>query len=79
MGAIMRKSDQYHKWVEWSEEDRAYLGHCPDIITSIHGEDPVAVYADLCKVVEEVIEHFEKQGRPIPQATIRPTRPAIAV
>ena len=37
----MKKSDQYHKWVEWSEEDQVYVGKCPDLITGIHGEDPV--------------------------------------
>ena len=39
----MKKSDQYHKWVEWSAEDQTYIGKCPDVITGIHGEDPVAV------------------------------------
>jgi hypothetical protein len=31
----MKESDQYHKWVEWSEEDQAYIGKCPDLITGI--------------------------------------------
>lgn len=33
----MKKSDQYHKWVEWSEEDQTYMDKCPDLITGIHG------------------------------------------
>jgi hypothetical protein len=32
----MKKSDQYHKWVEWSEEDQIYIGKCPGVITGIH-------------------------------------------
>ncbi len=36
----MKRSDQYHKWVEWSDEDEAYIGKCPDLITGIHGDDP---------------------------------------
>jgi len=34
----MKTGDQYHKWVEWSEEDQTYIGKCPDLISGIHGE-----------------------------------------
>jgi len=68
----MRSADRYLKWLEWSDEDRTYLGKCPDLITGIHGEDPVKLYAELCDVVEEVIVHFEAQGRPLPRPRIRP-------
>ena len=57
-GSGMRTSDHYHKWVEWSEEDAAYIGKCPDLITGIHGDDPVRVYGELCEVVEEVVFPF---------------------
>ena len=43
----MKKSDQYHKWVEWSEEDQIYIGKCPDVIAGIHSEDPVQLYGFL--------------------------------
>ena len=59
----MKTSDLYHKWVEWSEADQAYIGKCPDLITGIHGDDPVIVYQELCKVVDEVIQHFQESGR----------------
>ena len=68
----MKTSDQYHKWVEWSEEDQTYLGKCPDLITGIHGDDPLQVYADLCDVAEDVVRHFESNGRPLPPPRIRP-------
>ncbi|MFQ5730548.1 MAG: pilus assembly protein HicB [Planctomycetaceae bacterium] len=68
----MKATEQYHKWVEWSDEDNAYIGKCPDLITGIHGDDPVVVYRDLCETVDEVIHHFEQQGRPLPQPRIRP-------
>jgi hypothetical protein len=71
-GATMKKADQYHKWVEWSEEDQTYIGRCPDLITGIHGVDPVTVYTDLCEVVEEVVMHFEKSGKPLPKSRTRP-------
>jgi predicted RNase H-like HicB family nuclease len=70
----MKTSDQYHKWVEWSEEDQTYLGKCPDLITGIHGDDPIQVYGDLCEVVENVIEHFKTDGRPLPPPKVRPMR-----
>ncbi len=70
----MKTSDQYHKWVEWSEEDQAYLGKCPDLITGIHGDDPRQVYSDLCDVAEEVVSHLESTGRPLPPCRIRPMK-----
>ena len=68
----MRQGDQYHKWVEWSDEDQTYIGRCPDLITGIHGDDPAKVYAELCEVVEEVIVHLESEGRALPDAKVRP-------
>ncbi len=69
---MKRPGDRYHKWVEWSEADQAYIGRCPDLITGIHGDDPVQVYAELCEVVENVIRHFEESGRPLPPPKVKP-------
>lgn len=71
-GWAAEAADQYHKWVEWSDEDQTYIGKCPDLITGIHGDDPVRVYADLCEVVEDVLCHFEKTGKPLPTCRTRP-------
>ena len=68
----MKASDQYHKWVDWSDEDSVYIGRCPDLITGIHGDDPVTVYEELCGVVDEVIEHFQSTGRSLPPPRVRP-------
>ncbi|MBW2011718.1 MAG: pilus assembly protein HicB [Deltaproteobacteria bacterium] len=70
----MKESDKYHKWVEWSEEDQVYIGKCPDLITGIHGNDPVALYGELCEVVEDVVNHFKAEGRPLPPPQVRPIR-----
>lgn len=70
----MRPSDRYHKWVEWSEEDDVYIGKCPDLITGIHGPDPVSLYAELCETVDQVVEHFESENRVLPPAQTRPMR-----
>lgn len=68
----MKDLDRYHKWVEWSEDDKVYIGKCPDLITGIHGDDPVTLYGDLCEVVQDVINHFTAEGRPLPQPRVRP-------
>ena len=68
----MKQSDQYHKWVEWSEEDQTYIGKCPDLITGIHGDNPAKLYSELCEVVEDVIRHIAAEGRPLPTPRICP-------
>ena len=73
----MKTSDQYHKWVEWSEEDGVYIGKCPDLITGIHGDDPKKIYADLCQVIEDVIAHFESEGRSLPPPRVRPMQEVL--
>ena len=70
----MNVNDRYHKWVEWSDDDHTYIGRCPDLITGIHGNDPVRLYAELCETVDEVIKHFQQEGRPLPEPRVRPMR-----
>jgi predicted RNase H-like HicB family nuclease len=70
----MKLGDRYLKWIEWSEEDSTYLGKCPDLITGIHGDDPVQLYAELEGVVNDVLEHLASEGRPLPEARVRPMR-----
>ena len=67
----MKTVTEYHKWVKWSEVDQVYIGKCPDLITGIHGDDPVQVYQELGEVLEEVIDHFQKSGRPLPLPRVR--------
>jgi len=68
----MKTTDSYHKWVEWSDEDGVSIGKCPDLISGIHGDDPVRVYSDLARIVEKVVAHFEQSGRQLPPARVRP-------
>ncbi|MFM7207381.1 MAG: type II toxin-antitoxin system HicA family toxin [Planctomycetaceae bacterium] len=74
---FMKTTDAYHKWVEWSDEDGAYIGKCPDLISGIHGDDPVRVYADLARVIEEVVAHFEQSGRQLPPPRVRPMQDVV--
>jgi predicted RNase H-like HicB family nuclease len=73
----MKASDQYHKWVEWSDEDQTYIGKCPDLITGIHSDDPVRLCSELCEVIDEVIRHFASDGRPLPPPRIRPMQEVL--
>ena len=73
----MKIIDQYHKWIEWSEEDQTYIGKCPDLITGIHGEDPIKLYEELCEVLDDVIVHFQKEHRILPVPTVRPMQEVI--
>ena len=73
----MKLSDQYHKWVEWSDEDQTYIGKCPDLITGIHGDDPKKVYAELCEVIEDVITHLSSKGEPMPAPKVRPMQEVV--
>jgi predicted RNase H-like HicB family nuclease len=73
----MKQSDRYHKWVEWSDEDRTYVGKCPDLITGIHGDDPRKLYAELCQVIDETIAHFRAEGRRLPDPRVRPMQEIV--
>lgn len=68
----MNTIDQYHKWIEWSDEDQVYIGRCPDLITGIHGDDPIKLYGELCATLDDVVEAFATKGRPLPPPCIRP-------
>jgi predicted RNase H-like HicB family nuclease len=66
----MKDSSRYVKIVEWSEEDQCFVGHCPGLIgPCCHGEDEVAVYQQLCQIVEEWLELMKADGKPLPPAT----------
>ncbi len=73
----MKESDQYHKLVEWSEEDQTYIGKCPDLITGIHGDDPVQLYSELCEVIDDVMRHCTAEGRSLPRPRIRPMQEVV--
>jgi predicted RNase H-like HicB family nuclease len=66
----MKSSAKYAKIVEWSEEDQCYVGSAPGLILGgCHGEDEKQAFDELCQIVEEAIELYRKENRPIPPAT----------
>ena len=67
----MNESANYIKIVEWSDEDKCFIGECPGIIGQCcHGSDEAQVYAELCVIVDEWIEIMKQDGEPLPPPTI---------
>jgi len=68
----MAKGDRYVKVVEWSDEDKCFVGTCPQLMYGgSYGNDATKVFVELCKMVEEAIETLEETleeaGKPLPQ------------
>ena len=66
----MKDSAKYAKIVEWSEEDQCYVGSAPGLILGgCHGSDEKGGFEDVCQIVEEAIELYRKDRKPLPPAT----------
>lgn len=66
----MKDSARYAKIVEWSDEDQCYVGSSPGLIFGgCHGSDEKEVFAQLCDIVEEAIELYKRDGKPLPPPT----------
>ena len=64
----MAKGDRYVKVVEWSDEDKCFVGTCPQLMHGgSYGDDATKVFVELCEMVEEAIETLEEAGKPLPQ------------
>ncbi len=67
----MTGSAQYIKIVEWSDEDRCFIGYCPGIIgPCCHGDNEIEVYRALCQIVDEWLEIARRENRALPPPTI---------
>jgi hypothetical protein len=67
----MKDSDRYLKIVEWSEEDRCYVGTATGLMFGgCHGDDEQAVHAELCDIVDEIIGIYKQDGHPLPPPTV---------
>lgn len=66
----MKDSARYAKIVEWSDVDQCYVGSSPGLFYGgCHGDDEQEVFAELCQIVEETIELYHKDGKPLPPPT----------
>lgn len=63
----MTEGARYAKIVEWSEQDGCFIGSCPELFYGgCHGLDQRAVFDELCEMVEETIELYRQDGKPLP-------------
>jgi len=66
----MKDSARYAKIVEWSDEDQTYVGSCPGLfLGGYHGDDEREIFDALCDIVDEVLELYRADGRPLPPPT----------
>ncbi len=66
----MKESARYVKIVEWSEEDQCFIGSCPGLLYGgCHGDNELRVFEQLCETVDEVIDLYKQDGKPLPPAT----------
>jgi predicted RNA binding protein YcfA (HicA-like mRNA interferase family)/predicted RNase H-like HicB family nuclease len=59
---VQKIADRYEHIVYWSDEDRCYIGRCPELfLGGVHGDDVDAVFRELRQVAEEnAILHQEQ-------------------
>ena len=66
----MNTARRYVKIVEWSDEDNCFVGSCPGLFYGgCHGKDEKSVFAELCQIVEETIQLYQEEERPLPPVT----------
>ena len=78
----MNAEDKYLKFVLWSEEDRLYVGYCPDLFPwggVCHGTTEEEAYHHLCGLVREEVNELRNAGKELPLPGTRPMREAVLV
>jgi len=78
----MKPQDRYLKFVRWSEEDRAYVGYCPDLFPwggVCHGATEESAYRKLGRLVREEVAQLARKRQLLPEPNTRPMRDAVLV
>ena len=66
----LKFSDRLLKVIEWSHEEPTYVGSAPGLIFGgCHGDDEKQVFDELCRIVDEAIELYRADGKPLPPST----------
>jgi len=76
----MKAEDRYLKFVRWSDEDRAYVGFCPDLFPwggVCHGAGEEAAYRKLRRLVREEVAQLTRKRHALPPPSTRPMRDAV--
>jgi hypothetical protein len=60
----------YLKFVQWSEEDRIYVGYYPDLFLGrvCQGRDENKVYSGLCRLVAEDLKQRRRSKESLPSS-----------
>jgi predicted HicB family RNase H-like nuclease len=73
-GALLMLSQQrkvaalYPKFVEWSTEDKCFIGRCPDLFDGgVHGTDEAQVYKRLVEVSLKWVQILQGGGSQLPK------------
>lgn len=67
---IKKAAAHYLKIVEWSDEDRCFVGRCPGLFFGgCHGDNELKVYRELCQLVEEHVADLLVRRKALPVAT----------
>lgn len=78
----MKAEDRYPKFVRWSDDDRAYVGYCPDLFPwggVCHGDDEEETYRQLRELVRGEIEQLTAANKKLPTPITRPMREPAGV
>lgn len=66
----MKESALYAKIVEWSEQDQCFVGSSPGLFYGgCHGANEIAVFEELCQVVEQTAALYRADGKALPPPT----------
>jgi predicted HicB family RNase H-like nuclease len=68
--AVKAATARYLKIMEWSDEDRCFVGRAPGLfLGGCHGSDETKVYAELRRLVEEHVVELLANKERLPPAT----------
>ena len=66
---IRRLSVRYPRVIEWSEEDRCYVGSAPPLVGQCcHGTSEAKVAAQLAVIVEDLVQDVIEGKMPAPES-----------
>lgn len=61
-------ADRYRLIIQWSDEDRKFIGLCPELFYGgTHGDNAEEVFRDLREMVEEEVEDRLRKGEALPE------------
>ena len=78
----MKTEVSYLKFVLWSDEDKCYVGYCPDLFPwggVCDGATEEETYSQLCALVRGEVEELREAGKEIPVPATRAMREAVMV